>query len=77
LRVEPEGFLIRIVLAMTNGPDLPTPELPAQALGWLDLLAQLMPETVKFEVSSYVLIVALVALWIWRHPPRGGGRQKE
>ncbi len=58
-------------------PISPTPELPAQALGWLDLLAQLMPETVKFEVSSYVLIVALVALWICRHTPRRGGRQKE
>jgi hypothetical protein len=25
-----------------------------------------MPETVRFEVSSWVLIVAVVALWIWR-----------
>lgn len=44
------------------------PEYPAQALGWLDLLAALMPETVRvdFEFSSWVLIVAIVALWIWR-----------
>ena len=45
--------------------------------GWLEMLAQLMPETVKVEVSSYVLIVALVALWIWRHPRKGEGRQSE
>jgi hypothetical protein len=50
---------------------------PARALGWLDLLAQLMPETVKLEVSSYLLVVALVALWIWRHPPGGGGHGRE
>jgi hypothetical protein len=56
---------------MTDGPFLP-PEQPARGLGWLDLLATLMPETVKLEVSSYLLIVALVALWIWRScAPRG------
>jgi hypothetical protein len=50
----------------------PLPELLAQALGWLDLLATLMPDTVKLEVSSYFLIVALVALWMLRrHPPPG------
>jgi hypothetical protein len=43
----------------------------ASRAGWLDLLASLMPETVKVEVSSYLLIVALVALWMWRRPPRG------
>ena len=57
---------------MTNGPSLP--EHPTHALGWLDMLAPLMPETVKLEVSSYLLIVALVALWIWRHPP---GRRRD
>jgi hypothetical protein len=63
---------------MTDGHSLSAFEHPAQAFpGWLDLLAALMPETVKFEVSSYLLIVALVALWIWRHPPRGGGRRNE
>jgi hypothetical protein len=37
-----------------------------------------MPETVRLEVSSYILIVALVALWIWRrYAPRGGGRRNE
>jgi hypothetical protein len=30
-----------------------------------------MPETVKLEVSSYLLIVALVALWMWRREPPG------
>ena len=62
---------------MTNGP--PLSEHPAQALRWLDLLATLMPETVKLEVSSYLLIVALVALWIWRRHPgtRGEGRRNE
>ena len=52
-------------------------EQPTQAFpGWLEQLAQLMPETVKIEVSGWVLIAVLVALWIWRHPPRGGGRQR-
>ena len=69
----PKGCIVRMILAMTNGHSLPAVEPPAQALGWLDLLAELMPETVKIEVSSYLLIVALLALWIWRHPPRGGG----
>jgi hypothetical protein len=32
-----------------------------------------MPETVHFEVSSFLLIVAMVALWIWRQPPQGSG----
>ena len=49
-------------------------EHPAQALGWLDLLATLMPETVRIEVSSYVLIVVVVALWVWRRCPPGGRR---
>jgi len=55
---------------MTNG-HLLAPEHPAQALGWLDVLATLMPETVKLEVSGYLLVVALLALWIWRRPPPG------
>jgi hypothetical protein len=63
---------------MTGARSLLTPECPTQAFpGWLDLLAALRPETVKFEVSSYLLIVALVALWIWRRAPRGGGRRNE
>jgi hypothetical protein len=45
------------------------PEHPAQAIGWLDMLASLMPETAKLEVSSWVLIVAVVALWICRRYP--------
>ena len=49
---------------MTDGRNLPAAELSAQALGWLDPLAQLMPETVRIEVSSYVLIAGLVALWV-------------
>jgi hypothetical protein len=58
---------------MNDGPSLP--EHPAQALGWLDMLATLMPETVKldFEVSGYLVFVfgSLVALWISRrYPPR-------
>ena len=52
-------------------------ELFAHAPSWLELLAPLMPETVKVEVSSYLLIFALVALWVWRHPPRGGRRRDE
>ena len=64
------GLHFVILLAMTNG-HLLAPEHPAQALGWLDVLATLMPETVKLEVSGYLLIVALLALWIWRRPPPG------
>ena len=52
-----------------------SPEHLAQAL--LGVLATLMPETVRLEVSSYLLIVALVALWIWRHPLRRGRRRNE
>jgi hypothetical protein len=52
---------------MTNGHFIL--ENPPQALGWLDVLLTLMPETVKIEVSSYFLIVALLALWIWRRCP--------
>ena len=52
---------------------------PAQALGWLDLLASLMPETVKidFEVSGYLVFVfgSLVALGIWRQYPRKGRQE--
>jgi hypothetical protein len=55
-------------------PVLPQSHLLTQpAPGWLEMLAQLMPETVKVEVSSYALIAVLVALWIWRHPRKGGG----
>jgi hypothetical protein len=58
---------------MTHGQKHPTFEVLSQApADWLSLVAQLMPETVKIEFSSYLLIVALVALWIWLHPPRGG-----
>ena len=61
-----------------HGHNVISPEHPAQALGWLDLLVSLMPETVKLEVSSYILIVAVAALWIWRrYPPRGGGHRNE
>jgi hypothetical protein len=51
---------------MTN--DQFDPEHPAQALSWLDLLVEVLPETVKIEVSSGLLIAALLALWIWRRP---------
>ena len=57
---------------MTNGA--PLSEHPAQALGWLDLLATLMSETVKFhfEVSGYLVFVfgSLMALWIWKRSRR-------
>jgi hypothetical protein len=53
---------------MTNGPNLHDIEQYAQALRWLDLLSMYLPETVKFEVSSGLLIAVLVALWIWRRP---------
>jgi hypothetical protein len=57
----------------------PLSEHPTQVVGWLEVLMVLMPETVKVEVSSYVLVVALVALWIWRRyssPREGGGRSE-
>ena len=53
---------------MTDG--LSFSEHSAQALGWLESLATLMPETVKLhlEVSGYLVFVfgSLGALWIWR-----------
>jgi hypothetical protein len=61
------------------GHNVTPPEHPAQALGWLDLLASLMPETVKidFEVSGYLVFVfaSLVALLIWRRYPRKGRQE--
>ena len=65
-----------VKIAIVNNHNVTLPEHPAQALGWLDLLASLMPETVRFdfEVSGYLVFVfaSLVALWIWRrYPPRG------
>ena len=76
MRLCPQGSQNAIVLAMRQVHSVS--EHPAQAFpGWFDLLATLMPETVKLEVSSYLLIIALVALWIWRHPPRRGGRRNE
>jgi hypothetical protein len=62
---------------MTNGHLLPDDEHPAQALGWLDLLASLMPDTVRldFEVSGYLVFAILVALWIWRRYPRKGRQE--
>ena len=47
---------------MTDGPL--SAEHLAQAL--LGLLATLMPETVEFKVSGYLVFGSLVALWIWR-----------
>jgi hypothetical protein len=60
----------RLLFGMTD--HLSTLEPPAQALGWLDTLAQLMPETLTLEFSSWLVIALLLALWIWRHT--GGGR---
>jgi hypothetical protein len=54
---------------MTTGQTLLEIEHHARALGWLDMLAEFLPETIKVEVSSALLIAALLALWIWRRPP--------
>jgi hypothetical protein len=53
-------------LAMTTGHSIPVLEHPAQALGWLDLLVQLMPPTVTIEASSWLVLAVLMAIWIWR-----------
>ena len=45
----------------------------ADVLAWLEPLLRLLPETVKLEMSSSLLIAALLALWIWR---RGGGHRR-
>jgi hypothetical protein len=44
----------------------------AQALRWLEPLHHLIPDpvVVHAEVSSGLLIAALIALWIWRRPWR-------
>jgi hypothetical protein len=54
---------------MTTGQTFLDIEHHARALRWLDVLAEFLPETVKVEVSSGLLIAALLALWIWRRPP--------
>jgi hypothetical protein len=56
---------------MTNGPDLLMPEAPAQALGWLERLYKLTPDTVVLhvEVSGVVVLLALAILLLrppWR-----------
>ena len=53
-------------LAMTNGHNIPAIEHPGQALGWLDMLAQVMPPTVEIRFSSWLVIAAIIAFWIWR-----------
>jgi hypothetical protein len=62
---------------MRNEPDPNAVELSTQTPDWLGPLAPPIPETVKIEVSSHLLIVALVALWIWRQSSKGGTRRKE
>ena len=44
----------------------PLLEVPAHALGWPEVLLQLLPPTLTIEVSSGWLVVLLFALWIWR-----------
>jgi hypothetical protein len=53
---------------MTN--DRAFSEPLGQALSWLEPLHHLIPNPVVIhvEVSSGLLIVALIALWIWRRP---------
>jgi hypothetical protein len=54
-------------------PQLPLSRASRPSAKLAGLLVELMPETVHFEVSSFLLIALLVALWIWRQPPQGGG----
>ena len=54
---------------MTTG-HIPVLEHPAQALGWLELLAPLMPPTVTIEVSSWLVLAVLVAMGLWPQPAR-------
>ena len=48
---------------MTNDP---LTEVSTHALGWPEVLLQLLPPTLTIEVSSGWLVVLLVALWLWR-----------
>ncbi len=36
-----------------------------------DLVATLVPETLKLEISGALAVVVLIALWIWRNVPKG------
>jgi hypothetical protein len=77
-----KAWAFMIDFRFMNGPDFAVLEHPAQAIGWLELLGSLMPDTVRFnfEVSGYLVFVfaSLVALWIWRrYSPRGGRRRNE
>ena len=67
----PEGHVICTLATMTNGPDLPMPPAPAQALGWLERLYELTPDTVVLyvEVSGSLVLLALAILLLrppWR-----------
>ena len=77
LSFPPARRSIVILLAMTVGRTFLDPEHPAQALGWLDVLTELVPETVHLEVSSFLLIVLLVALSIWRSRPGEADRRSD
>jgi hypothetical protein len=48
--------------------DLSMPlEISGQATSsWPEMLLELLPPTLKIEVSSGWLVVALIALWLWR-----------
>jgi hypothetical protein len=76
LRGPPYGGQIVMLVGMTHAPIFLGIEHPARALGWLDLLAALMPGTVHLEVSGFLVVALLVALWILRGPP-GGGRPRK
>ena len=56
---------------MSYGRDLPIPEAPAQALGWLQRLYELTPDTLVLhvEVSGALVLLALAILLLrppWR-----------
>jgi hypothetical protein len=56
---------------MTDGPNLPVPEAPAQVLGWLERLYELTPDTVLLHVEgSGALVLLALAILLLRPPWR-------
>lgn len=66
----PGGYLFLVVVAMTDGPSLFAPEVPATALpAWLESLVDLMPETIVLHVEISSALVLVAFLWLLLRPP--------
>lgn len=63
-----------MLMAMTDGPELPNPEASATAFpAWLEPLADLLPETVVLHVEASGALVLIALLWLLLRPPWRGG----